>query len=332
MPPDKHQQTRAGTAEPKAPVARSTANVKRNSRVVEWGKVAGVTLSHPEKVLYEAMGITKQDLAEYYAAVAEFMLPYVKERALTLVRCPQGRERHCFYQKHLGDAFDDSVHSIEIAEKKGKGTYAYIDNLAGLVGLVQMGTLEIHAWGGRIDQLEKPDHLVFDLDPDEGVNWAQVKQAAMELRQLLQDLGLESFLRVTGGKGLHLVVPVTRRRDWEETRMFCKAVAEHLAREYPDRYVATMSKAKRKNKIFIDYLRNSRGATSICNYSTRSKAGAPVAVPLYWQELDDLASAQVYKVGNLLKRLNALKEDPWENFHRLRQSISDKALRQLALH
>ena len=329
-------ETQATKQQPKASSASTKTKTKTKNAekaiAVDPGKVAGVALSNPDKVLYDEMGITKQSLAEYYAAVSEWMLPYVKGRPLTLVRCPQGSERHCFYQKHLGDAFDDAVHPVEIEEKNCKSTYAYVDSVAGLIGLVQMGTLEIHSWGSRIDELEKPDNLVFDLDPDQGVSWNQVKQAAGELRYLLQELGLESFLRASGGKGLHLVVPVMRRRDWEETKLFCKAVAEHMTREYPDRYVATMSKAKRKNKIFIDYLRNSRGATSICNYSTRSKPCAPVATPLGWHELEQLESAQVYRVDNLLSRLETIGDDPWESYHGLRQSITEKAIRQLTLH
>lgn len=315
-----------------APVAKKRREPARDSE-----KIAGVSLTHPDKLLYAQSNISKLKLAEYYTAVAEYMLPYVEGRALTLVRCPQGHRKHCFFQKHVGETFDKSVKTLDIEEKQGTGSYAYIETVSGLVGLVQMGTLEIHAWGSKVDAPDKPDTLVFDLDPDAGVDWSDVKMAAFEVRDFLAELGLQSFLRCSGSKGLHVVIPIVRRHSWEEAKAFCKAIAEHLARKHPDRYVATASKAKRKQKIFIDYLRNDRGATSICNYSTRRRPGAPIAAPVDWQELEHLASAQAYNVGNVMERLGkkpgkklSKNRVPWRDYHNVRQSLTKAIIKQLA--
>ncbi len=298
-------------------------------------EVAGITLSHPEKLLYGQSEISKMDLASYYADMGEFILPFIANRPLTLVRCPQGHNRHCFFQKHLGDSFDDAIRPVQITEKSGRSgkstsaTYAYVKDVPGLIALVQMGTLEIHAWGSRIDQLEKPDTLVFDLDPDQGLAWSEVKRAAIEVRGFLAELGLEAFVRTSGGKGLHVVIPIVRRHTWDEAKAFCKAVAQKLAQTHPRKYVATASKARRKNRIFIDYLRNSRGATSICCYSTRSKPAAPVATPLAWDELEALSSPQEYCVENIRERIDSLGQDPWANYFGLRQGITRKMIDSL---
>lgn len=291
---------------------------------------AELNLSSPDKVLFPQLGVTKQGLAEYYLKVAEPMLPYVAGRPLSLVRCPQGHTRHCFFQKHPSGGFGDAVKLIEIEEKSGTNQYVYIDSIEGLLELVQMGTLEIHVWGSRVDQLDKPDTLIFDLDPGEGVSWGEIKTAAAELREYLTELGLVSFLRTTGGKGLHLVVPVQRRHDWGQTKHFCKAVADMMVARRPDAYIATSSKAKRKNKIFIDYLRNGRGATSVCNYSTRSKDGAPVAVPVRWDELEQLRSSQTYGLKNIASRLQQ-QPNPWSEYQQVRQSITQKMMDVLGI-
>lgn len=294
-------------------------------------RIAGVSLSNPDKVLYDQAQITKQDLAEYYERVAEFMLPYVQRRPLTLVRCPQGHAHHCFFQKHLTDALSDSVKPIAIDEKKGTLNYAYVEDARGLVELVQMGTLEIHAWGSRVDQVEKPDTLVFDLDPGEGVPWSQMQQGALDVYHYLINLGLSSFLRTSGGKGLHVVVPISRRHSWDQVKAFAKALAVRITQDQPESYVATATKAKRKNKIFIDYLRNGRGATSICCYSTRGRDFAPVATPLRWDELGSLPSSQKYRLDNIEDRLESISEDPWEDFFSTKQSITQKMRKTLGM-
>ena len=224
-------------------------------------EVAGVRLSHPDKVLYPEDGITKLDLAHYYEQVAEWMLPHVENRLLSLVRCTDGARGRCFFQKHPGLGASDHLRRFEVVEKQKE--YLALYDLAGLIFLVQMGVLEIHIWGSQADHFEKPDRLILDLDPDPAVDWSHVVTAAKEVRLLLEEIGLVSFVKTTGGKGLHVVVPIRRRTDWDEAKAFCRAVADFLVAAAPDRYIATMSKAARKGKIFVDYLRNDRGATAI---------------------------------------------------------------------
>ena len=246
---------------------------------------AGVRLTHPDRVLFPDEKITKRDLAVYYTAVAPFLLPHIKGRPLSLVRCPDGSTKACFYQKHLGTTMPEAVRGIEIKEKAGMATYIAIDDLAGLISLVQMGVLEIHPWGCREDRIERPDRLIFDIDPAEDLAWGDVVRAARHVRERLEDLGLDSFVRTTGGKGLHVVAPLVRRASWEELKALSKAFADALVREQPKRYIAQASKAKRAGKLYIDYLRNEKGATAIASYSTRARPGATVATPLTWDEL-----------------------------------------------
>lgn len=284
--------------------------------------IAGVRLSHPDRVLYADQGITKRDLAEYYERVADWILPYVVDRPLTLVRCPEGYEGECFFQKHLTGSLPDAVRGVMVDVKGKKDEYVAIDDVAGLIALVQMGVLELHPWPAREDNLEKPDQLVFDLDPGEGVEWKQVVQGARDVRERLEAAGLKTFLRTSGGKGLHVVVPLSRRNTWDEFKAFAKSVADAMTREYPEKYLATMSKAKRQGKVFIDYLRNQRGATAIASYSTRRRSGAPVAVPIDWDELTARTRPDMFNIKNVLKRLEGLKRDPWADFFATRQNIT----------
>jgi bifunctional non-homologous end joining protein LigD len=317
-------------AVPMSKVTRSAKNASRKrtkgAKSASNGsgsvEVAGVAISHPDRVLYPEMGLTKQDLAEYYESIADWILPHVVDRPLTLVRCPGGRAGQCFYQKHLADEPPEHFRGVSIKEKSGTDEYVVIDDLAGLVSLVQMGVLEIHPWPARADKVEAPDRLIFDLDPGEGVPWKDVVVAAREVRDCLGELGLESFLRTSGGKGLHVVAPLARRNSWDELKAFAKAVAELLVREAPDRYIATMSKAKRRGKVFVDYLRNQRGATAIACYSTRAREGAPVAAPLAWDELTARLKPNGFTVKNMPQRLGKLQADPWAGFFDARQSIT----------
>jgi bifunctional non-homologous end joining protein LigD len=257
------------------------------------------------------------------------MLPHVVSRPLTLVRCPAGQSGQCFYQKHLVDSMPESVRGVAIKEKDGVDEYVVIDDLPGLISLVQLGVMEFHPWPAREDKVERPDRLVFDVDPDEKVSWAAVRQAAIDVRDCLEALGLQSFLRTSGGKGLHVVAPIDRRSSWDAVKEFARGVAELMVRAAPDSYVANMSKAKRRGKIFIDYLRNQRGATAVASYSTRARPGAPVATPLAWEELAKLRSADWFTVENLPHRLKRLQADPWEALFGVRQSITAKALSQV---
>lgn len=308
-----------------APVPRTS-----NSANARGAVVAGVPLSHPDRVLFPEMGITKQDLAEYYAAVADWALPHLVDRPLTLVRCPAGRTGQCFYQKHLADSLPDQLRGVKIREKSGTDEYPVADDLAGLVSLVQMGVLEIHPWPARADDVEAPDRLVMDLDPGEGVPWKSVVTAARELRDVLGELGLESFVRTSGGKGLHVVAPLSRRNTWDQLKSFAHGLADAMVRLDPARYIATMSKEKRRGKIYVDYLRNQRGATAIASYSTRARTGAPVAAPLTWRELTVRIKPDGFTVVNMPTRLAKLKADPWDGFFGLRQSITAKMEASLA--
>jgi len=284
--------------------------------------IAGVRISNPDKILYPEQGITKRVLAEYYATIADFILPHVIHRPLTLLRCPDGRQGECFYQKHLGESVPDTLRTIPIAEKEATEDYVVIDDIKGLISLVQLGVLEIHPWGSSEADIEKPNILTFDLDPGPDVGWPMLVEGARLLRHRLEELGLASFVKTSGGKGLHLVVPIQPRTGWEEAKAFAGAVARDLARIRPDRFTAEMKKTKRQGKILIDYLRNDRGATAVAAYSTRTGAGAPVSAPLRWDELTRTAASDRYRIDNLPKRLSALKNDPWRDFFHVRQRIT----------
>jgi bifunctional non-homologous end joining protein LigD len=292
------------------------------------GEVAGVRLSHPDKVLYPEDGITKRDLATYYEQVADWMLPHVENRLLSLVRCPAGSGQKCFFQKHPGEGTSEHLRRFKVTEKSKTEDYLALYDVQGLVSLVQMGVLEIHLWGSQADQFEKPDRLIFDLDPDPSVNWPQVVTAAKEVRLLLEELDLTSFIKTTGGKGLHIVVPIRRRTSWNDAKTFCRTVADFLVAAAPDCYIATMSKAARKGKIFVDYLRNDRGATAIAPYSTRARPGAPVSVPISWDELSKITSNH-FNIQNLPGRLLRLRKDPWAGIHKTDQGITASMLRKL---
>jgi bifunctional non-homologous end joining protein LigD len=287
-----------------------------------------MALSHPDKILYPQQGITKRDLAEFYQHIAEWVLPHVTGRPLTLVRCPQGAQQKCFYQKHASGTLPDSIRRILIQEKgkKEKNSYLVIDDVKGLLALVQMGVLEIHPWGCREDRIDRPDRLVLDLDPGAGVAWNQLIDGAHLLKKRLLEDGLESFVKTSGGKGLHVVAPLTRRTTWEELKNYTRKLAMDTAENDPSGFVATMSKSKRKGKIFIDYLRNSFGATSIATYGTRALSGAPVSTPVGWDELLAVSGPQAFTLTTLPKRLKALRKDPWKGFFDLRQSLSRSAL------
>jgi len=311
----------------KAKKAAATS-VKKNS---ENGPIVveGVTLSHPDKILYPEQGITKLDLAHYYETVAEWMLPHVMNRPLALVRCPGGRGKPCFFQKHPSEGGPKFLKEVDVSETSKPEYNLAIKNTAGLIELVQMGVLEIHVWGSEARTIERPNRLIFDLDPDPSVDWTDVIQAAREVRTVIEELGLKTFLKTTGGKGLHIVVPIQPKTDWEEAKPFCKAIADFMARVGPERYIATMSKAARKGKIFVDYLRNGRGATAVAAYSTRSRPGAPVSVPISWEELTPKIRPDTFNINNLPERLKKLRKDPWEGIESTKQSITKSMLNRL---
>jgi len=314
--------------EPMAPAKRKQRRVKAGARSTNRQAAAktaqrSVELTHPERVLYPDSGLTKLGLADYYAQIAEWILPHVVDRPLSLVRCPSGQAGKCFYQKHAGAGTPQALGRVSIEEKEGPEEYLVIEDLKGLLSLVQISVLEIHPWGARRDNVERPDRLTFDLDPGPGVAWPRIIEGANAIRDLLADeYDLKSFLKTTGGKGLHVVVPLAPRRgDWDDAKRFCKHVAGQLADREPRHYTINMAKAARSGKIFVDYLRNDRGSTAVAPYSTRARAGAPVSTPLAWDELTPALRSDHFRVGNLPARLRSLKADPWAGIDQVRQSL-----------
>ena len=280
-----------------------------------------VVISHPERVVFAKAKLTKGDVADYYRQMARWILPEVARRPLSLLRCPDGVDKPCFFQKHHGNGLGDAVKAIPLEQKSGREDYLYIDDAEGLLQLVQMNALELHPWGATVADPEHPDRLVFDLDPGQGVSWAQVKTAARDVRDRLLETGLRSFVRLSGGKGVHVVVPLQPKADWAQAKDFCEAFAQAMAEQAPQRYVATMSKAKRNGVIFIDWLRNARGATSVCSWSLRARPGAGVAVPLRWEELARVRAADAFPLAKALQRAQRLKQDPWEGIDQVQQVL-----------
>jgi len=257
----------------------------------------GVAVSHRDRVIFPDAGLTKGELADYYAVLAPAMLPWAGRRPISLVRCPQGRARHCFFQKHDAGSFGEHVHRVPIANKEGgSDDYLYVEDAAGLVACVQMGAIEFHGWAASVAALDRPDRMVFDLDPDEALSFADTKRAAEHLQAQLGELGLVSFAMLSGGKGVHVVVPLRPEAEFVAVADFAQRFARAMASAQPERFVATMTKAKRKGRIFIDWLRNQRGSTAILPYSARAREGAPVAVPVSWSELRDIDTAARWTV------------------------------------
>jgi bifunctional non-homologous end joining protein LigD len=287
--------------------------------------VAGIKISNPDKVIYEEPAITKADVVRYYAAVAERMLPYVSGRILSIVRCPRGVSQTCFFKKHPGTGSKAAgpggkgVVAMPVINNKGETEdYFYIENTAGLIYEAQMGTLEFHTWGSRADNLERPDIMVFDLDPDVGMDPARVRQGVKDLKSILEQLSVASFLKTSGGKGYHVVVPFTPAADWDTFYGFARRIAEVMEKQWPDRYTSNVRKASRKNRIFIDWIRNGRGATSIAPYSLRARSGARVSMPISWEELDT-AAPDGFGMEDALARIGG--PDPWRDFFRIGQRL-----------
>jgi bifunctional non-homologous end joining protein LigD len=268
-----------------------------------------IKISNRDRVIFPESGQTKGELADYYAAIAPLMLPWAAGRPVSLVRCPQGRAKKCFFQKHDSGSFGPHVHHVPIVEKDGGAEdYLYVEDAAGILACVQMGTIEFHGWGSRVEDVEAPDRMVFDLDPDEGLDFADVRKAAADIRKRLSDLGLTSFPMLTGGKGVHVVVPLSTGHSWDAHKDFAKRFAEAIALAEPERYTANMSKAKRKGKIFLDYLRNQRGSTAVLPYSARAREGAPVAVPLSWDQLKAAKNARLFGIGDARRLLERAQD------------------------
>ena len=284
---------------------------------------APVRLTHPDKILDAESQLTKQQLADYYWAIAPHMLPYIADRPVSLVRCPEGSGHPCFFQKHVTGSLPPGIESVDVRDKKtGKlEPYITLSTPEALAGLAQMGVLEIHPWGSTNKNLERPDIIIFDLDPDEAISWRTLSDSAADVRQQLKSLGLESFLKTTGGKGLHVVIPIDAKLDWPKIKQFAHDFALAMEQQRPKLYLTKMSKAARKDRIFIDYLRNERGSTAIAPYSPRARSGAAVALPLNWADLK-LPKRPVFRVADFYEWKDRLARDPWKNFLKMHQRLS----------
>jgi len=283
-------------------------------------RVAGVALTHPDRRVFPSAGVTKLELARYYESVAERMLPHVIDRPLMILRCPDGEGKPGFYQKHVTGRVPPGLARVTIPDPRGgpASTYLRIRDARGLVALVQMDVIEIHVWGAVARRLERPDRVVFDLDPGAGVTWARVVSGAHAVRDELERRGLVSFVKTTGGKGVHVVAPITPGPAWSEVRAFARDVAETLARAAPGKFVARSGEARRHGRIFADYLRNGRGATWVAPYSARARAGAPVSMPVSWDDLTAVNKPLRWTVRTVAGMFG---RDPWEGMRGVRQSL-----------
>ena len=307
-----------GAAAAKTAPARTWAKAARKAGSADG---ADVVITHPDRVVYPADGMTKGDVAAYYRAIAPWLLRDIAGRPLSLVRCPDGANGQCFFQKHHGAGLGEAVHALPLRQKSGIEDYVWIDDATGLLQLVQMNVLEFHPWGATVEDPERADRLVFDLDPGEGVSWKAVCDGAREVRGRLREAGLESFLRMSGGKGLHVVVPLAPAVPWEQARDFCEAFARAMEAHAPERWLANARKAKRTGRIFLDWLRNTRGATSVASWSLRAREHATVAMPLRWEELGKFDRPGAFNPDKALQRASRLRKDPWDGIDRLRQSL-----------
>ena len=291
-----------------------------------------IRLTHPDKIVDAESGVTKRQLAEYLWAVSAEMLPHIADRPLSLVRCPEGSGKQCFYQKHVNHLLPKGVGSVMVADKKGGEPEPYItlNDAEALTGLAQMSVLEIHPWGSRNEHLEQPDRIIIDLDPDESLPWSTVAEAAIEVRDLLTALGLQSFLKTTGGKGLHVTFPVRPEQDFAVIKAWTHGFVQAIERARPELYLTKMSKAARTGKIYLDYLRNERGATAVAPYSMRARSGLPVSVPLEWKELTGAKERPWFTISNLPKWQERLRNNPWQKMLGVEQSIPAEALERFA--
>lgn len=294
--------------------------------------VAGVVITNPEREVFPEIHLTKEALAEYYEAAAPLMIPHIRSRPISSVRCPAGRAGECFFQKHWPPKGGAKITTKPVVEGEGEAEpYAFASTARDLVALVQHGVIETHIWGSKFDDLDKPDRLILDLDPGPGLSWSVVKGAAVEARELFTSLGLESWVKLTGGKGIHVVVPIERRVDWAIVNSFAKAAAERLTRDRPSLYVSKAAKAIRNKRIFVDWMRNSRGATYAAPWCARAREGAPVSVPLHWDELAAVKKPDQFNIPRVMKMFASGVDDPWADMLRKKQRLtSDMAVQLLA--
>jgi bifunctional non-homologous end joining protein LigD len=313
----------------KTKAAPGKAPKKTRSADQEGPRVAGITLSSPDKLLYPEAGVTKLSLAQYYEAVGEWILPHLVNRPLSLVRCPNGWDKQCFYQKNADAHVHQDIKRVAVETSDGPAQYMMANSTSALAALVQMGVLELHPWGSRSPKLGFPDRIVFDFDPDDAVGWSEIVEAARLVRTLLDEIGLRSFLKTTGGKGLHVVVPIQPSLSWDAIKGFSRAIAQLLSRTFPDRFTDKITRRSRRGRIFIDYLRNAEGSTAVSAYSPRARAKAPVATPIAWDETSIDVRFDYFNVLNVPARLKKLKADPWKEFFKVRQSVTRTIMKKV---
>jgi bifunctional non-homologous end joining protein LigD len=318
---------------PKPAKAKATRD-KHSIRTEKAGKgrvnIAGVGISHPDRLIDAESGSQKVDLAHYYESITDWILPYLAGRPVALLRCPEGVGGEQFFQKHSERLAIPNIRQLDPKLDPGHARLMEIDSVQALVGAAQMGTIELHTWGATSDRIETPDHFVLDLDPDAALPWRSMVEATQMTLAVLDELGLQAFIKTSGGKGMHIIVPLQRQAGWDTVKAFAKAVAEFISQQLPERFTATMGPKNRVGKIFIDYLRNSRGASTVVAYSARARPGLAVSVPIARDELQGLESAQQWNIGNLQERLRKLKADPWEGYSN-RQRITKKMWKQLGV-
>jgi bifunctional non-homologous end joining protein LigD len=322
---DPERRTKPGPA----PQRKGISAGKARGAAGDENVIAGITLSNPDKVLYPEAGVTKRELALFYEAIADSIVPEVRNRPLTLVRCPNGWQKQCFYQKHVKDGVPEVIDRVSVPEGSGKAVYMMANSLSAVVALVQMGVLELHPWGSSAEKLRSPDRIIFDFDPDDDLPWSAVVDAVRAVRSLMEEIGLPAFLKTTGGKGLHVVVPIKPVQPWAVVKGFTKAVAELFANTFPDRFTSTLSKKSRHGKIFIDYLRNAEGATAIAAYSARARANAPVATPIAWEELRQDVRFDHFNVRNVPERVKRAKKDPWADMSRASRPVTAAMMKRV---
>ena len=284
-------------------------------------EVAGVRVSHPDRVIDKSTGIRKIDLVRYYESVADWMLPHLQDRPVSLVRAPEDIGGELFFQKHSQKLSIPNV-TQHPGLDPGHPPLITVDTLKALVGAAQMGTIEFHTWNAVVSNIEKPDRMVFDLDPDASLGWERMIEAAQLTRSLLEELGLTSFCKTSGGKGFHVVVPLAKHAGWDEVKTFSQAVAQHMATTLPKYFSAKMGAQNRKQKIFVDYLRNNRGSSTVAAFSARARPGLGVSVPLSWDEVATTTSGDQWTIENVHERLADLKRDPWADYAKTRQRIT----------
>jgi bifunctional non-homologous end joining protein LigD len=331
---ERPQRMAAAISKPAAKATRGSSRTKRAASAaparVDASVVAGVKISHPDRHLWPDPPITKLDLARFYESIADWIVPHVEGRALTLVRCPQGLAGECFFMKYSKVWAPAPLERVNIQEKTKIGEYLVATDVSGVIALVQMDVLEIHTWNSTVRDVERPDRMVIDLDPGDRVGWPRVVEAARVVRRALEALDLESFVKTTGGRGLHVVVPLVPHADWSQCLDFSRALSEALERSAPEAYTTQFAKAGRGNKILIDYLRNNRTNTSIAAFSTRARPGAPVSTPLTWTELSPAIAPDRFTLKTVPQRMRSLRADPWKGYRTSRQKLTAQRLKAVA--